>query len=193
MSYLTTGLKHLFAGVKPRAELRKPLVRPIAWPKTTRQLEPIGLENEANLLITKWTNKVTPTWQRNTSFPLTFTARLLPESLQKGLLHRLNLYQHSKDLMENLRNHCAVDEELLLVFDSLYQQVKQSTKILRKSITDPTWGLAEKDGLVTEEGARRYLMHETMIIICGLEREMRIIIARGLQMQVNTVFGGWNS
>ncbi|KAJ3276119.1 hypothetical protein HDV01_006289 [Terramyces sp. JEL0728] len=116
------------------------------------------------------------------SLPLNFriTNALISKSISKAVHYRLNLYYRCQDLIEIYRS-TPTDEEFLYLFDSLYQDVRKSTKLLQNSVPDPIYGMGREDGMLTEEEVREHLENELWFMKIGLEREMRELLAFGLK------------
>ncbi|KAJ3322663.1 hypothetical protein HDV06_002877 [Boothiomyces sp. JEL0866] len=131
-------------------------------------------------MVNTWISKVIP--QNLESAPVNFhiTSALLSKSIRKAVHYRLKLYYRCQDLLEIHRNS-TVDEEFLYLFDSLYQDIRRSTKLLQNSVPDPTYGMGRVDGMMSEEEIREHLENELWFMKIGLEREMRELLAFALK------------
>ncbi|KAJ3310917.1 hypothetical protein HDV04_004523 [Boothiomyces sp. JEL0838] len=131
-------------------------------------------------IVNSWINKVLP--QNSGSVPVNFhiTSALLSRSIRKAVHYRLKLYNRCQDLIEIHRN-AVVDEEFLYLFDSLYQDIRRSTKLLQASVPDPIYGMGRVDGMMSEEEIREHLENELWFMKIGLEREMRELLSFGLK------------
>ena len=104
----------------------------------------------------------------------------LSQGIRRGVEFRIKAYHQSMLLLDQLKTNSSVDEDLIQRFDTLYQDLRKSTKILQYSLPDPMyfitltrWGLKVGNGLLTEQEIRDHLINELEFLVLGIEREIK--------------------
>jgi hypothetical protein len=104
----------------------------------------------------------------------------LPPLYSSALTHRLRLYQRTAELLNGMKHsYIQMDQSFFDAYESIYQDIRRTTKVLPNSIPDATWGFSEGDGKLTEDETKEHFTNECIYLMDGLKREMKEIIMLG--------------